>query len=52
VSKLRGYLAIFGVLIAWGSSYSLSKIALAYMSPFVLTMFRFVVGALVLIHIY
>jgi len=48
VGRLRGYLAMLGVLIAWGLSYSLTKIALAYMSPFVLTLFRFLVGALVL----
>ncbi|MGC9180153.1 MAG: EamA family transporter [Vulcanisaeta sp.] len=48
VIKLRGYLAMLGVLLAWGSSYSLTKIALNYMSPFVLAMFRFLVGALVL----
>ena len=46
VGRLRGYLAMLGVLIAWGSSYSLTKIALAYMSPFVLTLFRFLIGAL------
>ncbi|WP_054856677.1 DMT family transporter [Vulcanisaeta sp. JCM 16159] len=50
-SKLRGYLAMIGVLIVWGSSYSISKMAMHYMSPFVLTMYRFVFGGLVLLLI-
>nr|KJR72239.1 MAG: permease [Vulcanisaeta sp. AZ3] len=37
-----------GVLVAWGSSYSLTKLALNYMSPFVLAMFRFLLGGFVL----
>lgn len=48
MGRLRGYLAMFGVLLAWGSSYSFTKISLVYMSPFVLAMFRFVVGAFVM----
>ncbi|WP_243677841.1 DMT family transporter [Vulcanisaeta distributa] len=49
-SKLRGYLAMIGVLAAWGgSSYSISKVAMYYMSPpFVLTMYRFGFGGLLL----
>ncbi|GAB6947168.1 DMT family transporter [Vulcanisaeta sp. JCM 16161] len=47
-NKLRGYLAMLGVLIAWGSSYSISKVAMYYMSPFVLTMYRFGFGGLLL----
>ncbi|GAB6943742.1 DMT family transporter [Vulcanisaeta sp. JCM 14467] len=47
-NKLRGYLAMIGVLTAWGSSYSISKVAMYYMSPFVLTMYRFAIGGLVL----
>lgn len=39
---------MIGVLAAWGSSYSLSKVAMYYMSPFVLTMYRFVFGGLIL----
>ncbi len=49
---MRGYLAMIGVLVAWGgSSYSISKVAMYYMSPFVLTMYRFGVGGLVLLLI-
>lgn len=51
MGKLRGYLAILGVLIAWGSSYSISRIAMEFMSPFALSMFRFVVGGLVMLVI-
>ncbi|ADY02212.1 transporter [Vulcanisaeta moutnovskia 768-28] len=47
-NKLRGYLAMLGVLAAWGSSYSISKVAMYYMSPFVLTMYRFGFGGLLL----
>lgn len=43
--ELKGYLAMIGVLVAWGSSYSISKIALAFMSPLVLSLFRFLTGA-------
>ncbi|MFB6470428.1 MAG: DMT family transporter [Vulcanisaeta sp. AZ3] len=48
MGRLRGYLAMVGVLVAWGSSYSLTKLALNYMSPFVLAMFRFLLGGFVL----
>ncbi len=44
-------MAILGVLLAWGSSYSISRIAMGFMSPFMLSMFRFLIGGLVLLLI-
>lgn len=41
----RAYLPILGVLIFWGLSWSLSKMALQYMSPYMLSFFRFATGA-------
>ncbi|BDC17178.1 EamA family transporter [Acidianus sp. HS-5] len=37
-----------GVIIVWGLSFPLSKIALYFMSPFVLTFLRFTIGGLIL----
>ncbi len=45
---LKGYLFIIGVIIVWGLSFPLSKIALYFMSPFVLTFIRFLIGGLIL----
>lgn len=45
---IRGYLTILGVIIVWGISFPLSKIALYFMSPFVLTSIRFTIGGLIL----
>ncbi|BCU66667.1 EamA family transporter [Sulfolobales archaeon HS-7] len=39
---------MLGVLICWGLSYPLTKLALLYMSPFTLTFFRFAVGGIIL----
>ncbi|MEN3202644.1 MAG: DMT family transporter [Atribacterota bacterium] len=41
----RAYFPILGVLIFWGLSWSLSKMALQYMSPYMLAFFRFATGA-------
>ncbi|PSN83705.1 permease [Candidatus Marsarchaeota G1 archaeon BE_D] len=40
---------MLGVALSWGLSYPLSKIALSYISPFVLTFLRFSLGALFLL---
>ncbi|PSN98469.1 hypothetical protein B9Q11_02210 [Candidatus Marsarchaeota G2 archaeon ECH_B_SAG-F08] len=44
-----GFLFMLGVALSWGLSYPLSKIALSYISPFVLTFLRFSLGALFLL---
>jgi len=49
VSTIKGYLSILGVIIVWGFSYPLTKLALNYMSPFVLTFFRFLIGGVILL---
>ncbi|MEN3184750.1 MAG: DMT family transporter, partial [Atribacterota bacterium] len=42
--SFRAYLPILGVLVFWGLSWPLSKMALQYMSPYVLSFFRFITG--------
>ncbi len=49
MSTIKGYLSILGVIIVWGFSYPLTKLALNYMSPFVLTFFRFLIGGVILL---
>ncbi|WP_246252908.1 DMT family transporter [Acidianus brierleyi] len=49
MSKVSGYLSIIGVIIVWGLSFPLSKLALYYMSPFILTFFRFSIGGVLLL---
>ncbi|MEW9491856.1 MAG: DMT family transporter [Candidatus Aramenus sulfurataquae] len=49
MSSLKGYLSILGVVVVWGLSFPLSKLALYFMSPFVLTFIRFLVGGVVLL---
>ncbi|WP_236748965.1 DMT family transporter [Acidianus manzaensis] len=44
----RGYGYLIGVIIFWGLSFPLSKLALNFMSPFVLTLIRFLVGGVIL----
>lgn len=45
----KGYLYLIGVIIVWGLSFPLSKLALSFMSPFVLTFIRFLVGGTILL---
>lgn len=45
----KGYLYLTGVVVVWGLSFPLSKLALHYMSPFVLTFIRFLVGGTLLL---
>ncbi|MCS7241185.1 DMT family transporter [Candidatus Caldatribacterium sp.] len=45
MQSVRAYLPIFGVLLFWGLSWPFSKAALQYMSPYVLSLFRFAMGA-------
>ncbi|WP_240931195.1 DMT family transporter [Acidianus sulfidivorans] len=44
----KGYTYLIGVIIFWGLSFPLSKLALTFMSPFVLTLIRFLVGGAIL----
>ncbi|MCY0859287.1 MAG: DMT family transporter [Sulfolobaceae archaeon] len=46
---LKDYILALVIGLAWGSSYALSKLALYYSSPFVLTEFRVAVGTIFLI---
>lgn len=43
---LYSYLPIFGVLVSWGLSWPLTKIALHFMSPYTLSFMRFALGSL------
>lgn len=49
MSKVNGYLSILGVITVWGLSFPLSKLALNFMSPFILTFFRFLIGGIILL---
>ncbi len=49
MSSVKGYLSILGVIVVWGLSFPLSKMALYFMSPFVLTFIRFLVGGAILL---
>lgn len=43
--RSRAYFPILGVLVFWGLSWPLTKMALGYMSPYTLSFFRFATGA-------
>lgn len=45
---LKDYMFAILIGVAWGSSYALSKLALLYSSPMVLTEFRLIIGTLFL----